>query len=151
MWLHCKMYWFRSFFIIFFSIISCNMNMFFTKHVPSNPQHPSISAEVHMAMLLVHRNSFLFPFFFPPSGENAVGIWFGNIDERTLDKFLDAARSFYETAYNYCRKWLPWNDPFLKHCQFVNFDERLKHSIEDVMQIITMMPRLHGKFQVDVR
>ena len=35
------------------------MNVFFTKHVPSNTQHPSISAEVYMAMLLVHRNSFL--------------------------------------------------------------------------------------------
>ena len=38
----------------------------------------------------------------------------------------------------------------MKHCQFVNFDERLKHGIEDVMQIITMIPHLHGKFQVDV-
>ena len=35
------------------------MNMFFTTHVPSNTQHPSISAEVHMAMLLMHHNSFL--------------------------------------------------------------------------------------------
>ena len=35
------------------------MNMFFTKHVPSNTQHPSISAEIHMTMLLVHQNSFL--------------------------------------------------------------------------------------------
>ena len=33
--------------------------MFFTKHVSSNTQHPSISADVHMAMLLVHHNSFL--------------------------------------------------------------------------------------------
>ena len=33
--------------------------MFFTKHVPSNTQHPSISAEVHMAMLLAHHNSVL--------------------------------------------------------------------------------------------
>ena len=38
----------------------------------------------------------------------------------------------------------------MKQCQFVNFDERLKHGIENVMQIITMMPHLHGKFQVDV-
>ena len=35
------------------------MNMFFTKHVPSNTQQPSISAEVHMAILLVQYNSFL--------------------------------------------------------------------------------------------
>ena len=35
------------------------MNMFFKKHVPSNTQHPSILAEVRMAMLLVHHNSFL--------------------------------------------------------------------------------------------
>ena len=55
-----------------------------------------------------------------------------DIDERTSDNFLDAARSFYKTAYNYCGKWLPLNDPFLKHCQFVNFNERL----------ITMMPHL---------
>ena len=73
-----------------------------------------------------------------------------DIDERTLDKFLNAAQSFYKTAYNYFRKWLPLNDQFLKHCQFVNFNERLKHGIEDVMQIITMMPHLQGKFQVDV-
>ena len=46
-------------YLFFFSIIGCNMNMFFTKHVSSNTQHPSISAEVHMAMLLVHHNSFL--------------------------------------------------------------------------------------------
>ena len=32
----------------------------------------------------------------------------------------------------------------------MNFDERLKHDIEDVMQIITMMPHLCSKFQVDV-
>ena len=50
-----------------------------------------------------------------------------------MDKFVDAARSFYETAYNYYRKWLPLNDPFLKHCQFVNFVERLEHGIEDVI------------------
>ena len=67
-----------------------------------------------------------------------------------MDKFLNAAQSFYKTAYNYFRKWLPLNDQFLKHCQFVNFNERLKHGIEDVMQIITMMPHLQGKFQVDV-
>ena len=73
-----------------------------------------------------------------------------DIDERTSDKFLDPARNFYKTAYNYCRKWLPLNDPFLKYCQFVNFDERLKHGTEDVMQIITMMPHLHRKFQVDL-
>ena len=71
-------------------------------------------------------------------------------DERTSDKFLSAAQSFYETTYDYCRKWLPLNFPFFKHCQFVNFDERLEHGIEEVMQIITMMPHLHGKFQVDV-
>lgn len=36
------------------------MSMFFTKPVPSSSQqHPSISAEVHMAMMLVHHNSFL--------------------------------------------------------------------------------------------
>ena len=75
----------------------------------------------------------------------------GDIDERTSDKFLDAAQTFYEPVYNYCTKWLPLNDPFfLKHCQFVNFDKRLKHGIEDVMQVITMMPHLHSKFQVDV-
>ena len=50
-----------------------------------------------------------------------------------MDKFVDAARSFYETAYNYYRKWLPLNDPFLKHCQFVNFVEGLEHGIEDVI------------------
>ena len=37
-----------------------------------------------------------------------------DIDERTLDKFLDAARSFYKTAYNFYRKWLPLNDPFFE-------------------------------------
>ena len=35
------------------------MNMFFRKHVSLHTQHPSISAEVHMAMLLVHHSSFL--------------------------------------------------------------------------------------------
>ena len=35
------------------------MSMFFTKHVPTNTQHPSILAEAHMTMLLVHQNSFL--------------------------------------------------------------------------------------------
>lgn len=65
-------------------------------------------------------------------------------------KFLDAARGFYEMAYDYCRKWLPLNNPFLKQCQFVNFNERLKHSIEDVIEIITLMPHLHGEFQANV-
>ena len=35
------------------------MNTFFTKPASSNSQHPSTSSEVHMAMLLVHHNSFL--------------------------------------------------------------------------------------------
>ena len=30
------------------------------------------------------------------------------IDQRISDMFLDVARSFYKTAYNYCRKWLPF-------------------------------------------
>ena len=73
-----------------------------------------------------------------------------DIDDRIADKFFDAVRGFYETAYNYCRKWLPLNDPFLKHCQFINFDERIKHSFVDVTEIIKLMPHLHGKFQFDV-
>ena len=73
-----------------------------------------------------------------------------DINERTLDEFLSAAQSFSETTYNYCRKWLPLNYPFFKHCQFVNFGKRLEYGIEEIMQIITMMAHLHGKLQVDV-
>lgn len=72
-----------------------------------------------------------------------------DIDDRIADKFFDGVRGFYETAYNYCRKWLPLNDPFLKHCQFINFDERLKHSFDNVTEIINLMPNLHGEFQRD--
>ena len=30
----------------------------------------------------------------------------------------------YETSFKYCQNWLPLDNPLLKHCQFINFDER---------------------------
>ena len=42
---------------------------------------------------------------------------------------FDAVKGFYETSLKYCQKWLPLDNPLLKHCQFMNFDERLKFSI----------------------
>ena len=75
----------------------------------------------------------------------------GNIEERESDRFFEAVRAFYETAYNYCQRWLPLNDDLLKNCQFINFEERLKCNFDNVTSIIGAMPNIFGKYSNDVQ
>ena len=46
-----------------------------------------------------------------------------DILENSSDCFYDV-RAFYETAYEYCLKWLPADDTLYKNCRFLDFLKR---------------------------
>ena len=48
----------------------------------------------------------------------------GNILENSSDCFYDGVREFYETAYEYCVKWLFADDTLYKNCRFLDFFKR---------------------------
>ena len=52
--------------------------------------------------------------------------------ERKIDSFFDGVSEFYSTAYKYCKKWLPLDDDFPKHCKFIDFESRSEVSFDDV-------------------
>ena len=43
----------------------------------------------------------------------------------------------------FVNKWLPLDNPFLKHCQFISFEDRNKRTFNDVIEIITLMKNLY--------
>ena len=63
----------------------------------------------------------------------------GNID----NYHFDSVRQSYEIAFAYCLKWLPLNNALLKHCCFINFNDRLKFTFDDVQEIISLFPTIY--------
>ena len=47
-----------------------------------------------------------------------------DILQNSSDCFYDGVRAFYETAYEYCLKWLPADDTLYKNCRFLDFLKR---------------------------
>ena len=72
-----------------------------------------------------------------------------DIMEGDCNRFFDAVRAFYETAYNYCKKWLPLDNPFLKNCQFVDFKTRSQVTFDNVSEMICQIKTLHGHYITD--
>lgn len=66
-----------------------------------------------------------------------------DIGDSECNRFHEAARGFYETAYIYCKKWLPLDNPFLEHCHFINFEDRNKRTFDGIIEIITLMKNLY--------
>eukprot|EP00794_Sanderia_malayensis_P013387 gene13387-14760_t len=50
----------------------------------------------------------------------------GDVSESDVNMFYDAVREFFETAYSYCVKWLPLDDPLYKGSRFNEFSNRGK-------------------------
>ena len=65
----------------------------------------------------------------------------GDISENDADKFYDAVREFFETAYSYCVKWLPLDDPVYKSSRFIEFSNRSKISFDELTELLTSFPR----------
>ena len=61
----------------------------------------------------------------------------GDISQNDVDKFYDAVREFYETAYTYCVKWLPLDDPLYKCSRFIEFSNRSKVSFDELTELLT--------------
>ena len=49
----------------------------------------------------------------------------------------------YETAFAYCLKSLPLNNALLKHCRFINFNDRLKFTFDNVQEMISLFPTIY--------
>ena len=62
-----------------------------------------------------------------------------------LDNVFDGARAFFSRVYEYCVKWLPLEDPLLKHCQFVDFEKRRNSSFDCVLRTIEHFSTIHAK------
>ena len=73
----------------------------------------------------------------------------GDIDNYQIDKCFDSVRQFYETAFDYCRKWLPLNNTLVKRCRFINFKDRLKYTFDDVQAIIELFPSFFHDYLED--
>ena len=57
--------------------------------------------------------------------------------------FYDAVTGFFKAAYNYYKNWLLLDTLFLKHCQFMNFEDRYKGAFDDVTETITLTKNLY--------
>ena len=69
----------------------------------------------------------------------------GDIDQRAVDKFYDGGKGFYQCVYNYCVEWLKLDCPFLKNCQFTDFNKRNEMSFSNIEQIIPFSSNITSK------
>ena len=65
-------------------------------------------------------------------------------DDRKADVFFDSARTFYETTYKYCVKWLPLDNVFYKNCTFVDFPKCQSIDFEQILSVIECFPTSHA-------
>ena len=72
--------------------------------------------------------------------QNLAELLIEDIGKLKCNRFYDALWRFYETAYNYCKKWFLLDNPYLKHCQFINVEDRNKRTFDDVIE----MKNLYG-------
>ena len=73
----------------------------------------------------------------------------GDISQNDVDKFYDAVREFYETAYTYCVKWLPLDDPLYKCSRFIKFSNQSKVSFDELTELLTPFPRCFDNYIKD--
>ena len=71
----------------------------------------------------------------------------GDIDQQAVHKFYNGVRRFYGCEYNYCVKWLKLDCPFLKNCQFPNFNKTNEMSYSNVEQIIAFFSNVSSKIE----
>ena len=71
----------------------------------------------------------------------------GGIDQRAVEKFYDGLRGFYGCAYNYCVKWLKFDCPFLKNCQFADFNERNEILYSNIEHIVPFFSNISSKIE----
>ena len=63
------------------------------------------------------------------------------ISPRKADRFFDGVRGFYQAVYEYCTKWLPPENNFLKNCRYVDFSRKLEFSFDDVQSVVSDFPQ----------
>ena len=73
----------------------------------------------------------------------------GDISQGDVDKFHDAVREFYETAYTYCVKWLPLDDELYKDSRFIEFSKRAEFSFNNITELLPLFPRRFKDFIQD--
>ena len=73
----------------------------------------------------------------------------GDISQGDVDKFHDAVREFYETAYTYCVKWLPLDDELYKDSRFIEFSKRAEFSFNNITELLLLFPRRFKDFIQD--
>ena len=71
----------------------------------------------------------------------------GDIDQRAVDKFYNGVGGFYGQACNYCVKWLKLDHPFVKNCQFADFNKRNEMSFSNIEQIIPFFSNVSSKIE----
>ena len=71
----------------------------------------------------------------------------GGIDQGAVDKIYDGLRGFYGCAYNYCVKWLKFDCPFLKNCQFADFNKRNEISYSNIEHIVPFFSNISSKIE----
>ena len=69
-----------------------------------------------------------------------------DISQSEADRFFDAVRSFYETAYAYCVKWLPLDDPLFKGSKFIEFSNRGVSNFDELTELILKFPSRFNNF-----
>ena len=57
------------------------------------------------------------------------------------NRFYDAVREFFETAYTYREKWLPLDDPLYKASRSIEYSNREKFSFNDLTELLSLFPR----------
>ena len=62
----------------------------------------------------------------------------GDISQSDVDKFSDALREFFETAYTYCVIWLPLDDPLYKGNRFIKYSNWEKFSFDDLTELLSL-------------
>ena len=70
----------------------------------------------------------------------------GDISQSDIDKFYDAVREFFKTAYTYCVKCLPLDDPLYKSSRFIEYSNREKFSFDDLTALLSLFLGRFGNY-----
>ena len=65
----------------------------------------------------------------------------GDISQSGVDKFYEAVREFFKTAYTYCIKQLPLSNPLYKVSRYIKYSNQEKLSFDDLTKLLSFFPR----------
>ena len=73
----------------------------------------------------------------------------GDIAQNNVDCFFNGVRDFFVKAFNYCVKWFPLDDSFIKYSVFVDFEKRNDINFDSIQEVIQSFHVIKNKLVKD--